>query len=356
MATVTRADVAVAMSLILRDPMVDQFRRDSVMLNILAVRPGANAALTWNPKFTGRSAGGPYAEGADMSAGDYDSHVRAQAVLSWASYRAGAKVSGLAMAVTSNGNQYVVGGDLFDEELRDAVDKMAMDVSSDIYAGDPTASPVELAGAAIAIDGTAGTFAGLASATYAEWLASENTIATASLSKETIRQYLIRPVQNAARKRPDVITCPPSIFDTLIPLFDDKVDTTIILRAANNERVDIALAAGARALNLDGTWIIEDRHCTASTLYAWSLDDVELQQVPAATPQRDPKRVAAAIKMLTGVDIEVEEVEKMMRRGGAVAPTIEFLAQTGDAYQAMVKAYIQLKWRRRNSFAKLVLS
>ena len=44
------------------------------------------------------------------------------------------------------------------------------------------------------------------------------------------------------------------------------------------------------------------------------------------------------------------------RDGQAPRTTIEFLAQTGDAYKAMVRAYLQVKWRRRNSHAKLTLT
>lgn len=357
MATLARADISAAMSLILQDPMVDQFRRDIVLLHLLTVKNnGRNDTLTWNPKFTGRTAGGPYAEGADMSDGDFDSHVRQKATLNWAEYRAGAKVSGLAMSVSGAGGYAGVGSDLFDEELRDAIDKMAIDVGSDMYAGDPTASPVELAGAAIAID-SSGTFAGLNSGTYTEWVSGENTLATASLSFDELRSKLIRPVKDATGRDPDFVMCPGTVFDSIKALASDAGMNAIVNEVrVNGVTIDITRAAGAYAVQVDGVPFIEDRHCTSSTLYAITASDVEVVQLPSITPARDPARVAAAIKALTGVDTQPTEVEMRMRRSGVVVPTIEFLAQTGDAYKAMCKVYLQLKWRTRRGHAKLTLT
>ena len=92
MATLTAAAITAAMSILLMEPNADQFRRDVVLLHLIGVKNGMGANVYWNPKFTGRSAGGAYSEGADMVDGDFDSHTRAQANLPWAQYRAGAKV------------------------------------------------------------------------------------------------------------------------------------------------------------------------------------------------------------------------------------------------------------------------
>lgn len=358
MATLARADISAAMSLILQDRMVDQFRRDLVLPHLLTVRNnGRNDALTWNPKFDGRTAGGAYAEGADMVDGDFDSHDRSRASLNWAQYRAGAKVSGLAMSVAGEGyaGADMGNGDLFDEELGDAIDKVATDVGSDLYAGDPGASPVEIAGAALAIDGTAGTFAGLATATYPAWVAGEATAPAASLSFALLRDNLFRPVKNATGRNPDFVTCPGALFDDIKDLFEDKAETVNEVRV-RGELIDIRKAAGASAVMIDEVPFIEDRFCTASTFYAWTADHVEIVQLPSRRPRRDPSRVVEAIKALTGVDVSPTEIEQRLRRAGVVIPYIEFLAQTGDAYKAMVKVYVQLKWRSRNGHAKLSLT
>lgn len=357
MATLTRADISAAISLILQDMMVDQFRRDLILPHLLVVKPGRGESLNWNPKFTGRTAGGAYAEGADMADGDFDSHERARATLQWAAYRAGAKISGLAMAASADGyaGAAEMGGDLFDEELTDAIDKIALDLGTDFYAGDETASPVELAGAARAVDSTLTPFAGLAVGTYAEWVGGENSIATTALSFDQIRTKLFRPVKDASGRLPDFVTTTGTIMDAIKALFDDKAEVVNEVRV-NGVMIDIKKAAGAEAVMLDGVPFIEDRYCTASTLHAWTARDVEIIQLPAKRPNRDPQRIVEAIKALTGADLTVNDVEMRLRRGGVIVPTIEMLAQTGDAYKAMVKVYLQLKWRRRNSHAKLVLT
>lgn len=358
MATLSRADISAAMSLILADKSANQFRKDLVFLNMIRKRRGRNATLVWNPKFQARTAGGAYAEGADMADGDFDSHTRAQASLSWSEYRKGVKVSGLAMAVTADGyvSSVEASGDLFDEELVDAIDDLALDLAVDAYAGDPTASPVELAGAAVAVDGTAGTFAGLASGTYADWIASESTIATSALSFETIKEHLIRPVKDATGRVPSAIFCDGATWDLVEGLFEEKAEVVNEVMTPNG--MFNLRSVGARAIVVRGVPVIEDRHCTASTLYGLTLDDIEFHQVPAKTPGRDPKNIVAAIKALTGIDVTPEDVMKrMVSMGeGAIVPAIEFLAQTGDAYKAMVKIYGQTKWRRRNSHSKLILT
>jgi|GEM_PF-4930369 len=361
MATLSLAAISAALSLIFQDRTVVQFRRDVVLPNLLGVRRGRNATCTWNAKFSGRSAGGAYAEGADMSDGDFDAHSRAPASLNWAQYRKGAKVSGLAQAVAAASGG-TGGGDLTDvflEEVLDATHELAVDISVDCYSGDPTASPVELAGAAVAIDGTAGTFANLASGTYSEWLASEETLPAEQLSEAKLRELLHRPIKNATGHNPDFVTCSGALFDQLRDIVAERSDAiTTMVRGANG-MVDIEKTMGSTAIRIDGVPYIEDRHASASTFYAWSARDVEIHQMPAANSSVSPGEVRQAIINLTGVAIPLNEVEQALRNlygGEQLVPYIKLLSSGGDSMKAMVFCYLQLAWKRRNSHAKLVLS
>lgn len=364
MATLTRADISAAFTMLIAGPLAVQFRRDSVLLNLLTVRSGAGSVLDWSPKFEGRTAGGAYAEGADMADADYDSDTKKKAVLNWASYRTGAKISGMALSVAASGGQDEMG-----EELRDAIDVLAMHLATDLYGGDPDAAPTQLAGAAIAIDSDTGvSFAGLDPTTYPEWIGNEDSLDASQLSVSKLRTQLFRPIKDASGRHPDFVTCEGALYDLVVDLAGERAETIQEIRVARGV-INIHAAMGARAVSIDGVPFVEDRHATAGTFYGWSSRDVEIQQLPAATPRipqagqqasgPNPARVAEAIKMLTGVTIEVPEVEarlRALRRGGALVPTVEFLAQIGDAYPAMVKAYTQLKWRRRNSHGKLVVT
>jgi hypothetical protein len=353
MATLALADVSAALTILLMQPMTDQFRRDVPILSLLSVTTGKGANCNWKAKFEARTAGGAYAEGADMADGDFDSHDRAQAVLNWGQYRKGAKVSGLNVAAHAS-----EGGEIMDEEIRDAIDDLAKDLGTDVYAGDPAASPVELAGAALAIDSAAGTFAGLASSTYADWLGNESSLADADLSVSNLRAELLRPIKDSCGRNPDFITCDGALFDRMLDVLGDKAETIQIVNTVRG-KVDIAQAAGARALSIDGVALVEDRHCTASTFYGWSSRDVEIVQLPAAAPKIDPAGIAAAIKEMTGADVNVDDVNQALaalRQPGALRPAIEFLSKTGDSYKAQVKVYAQMKWKRRNSHGKLTIT
>jgi hypothetical protein len=366
MATLSLSAISVAMSLMLQDDFAHQTPRTSVLLGVLRVVPGRNSALTWNPKFNTRATAGPYAEGADMADGDYDSDTPVQAALSWSNYRAGAKVSGLAEAVAAAGG-YVGGASAMAVEVNDGLGELLKAISEDLYDGDPAASPTELAGAAIAIDSDTGsTFAGVDPATYGDWTSGENSVASADLSKQKIRELLFRPVKDAKKRLPDFVTCPGDVFDTLLGIVGEEAMTDTIY--INGSEVNARQVAGARAMTIDGVPILEDEDCTASTLYAWTWADVELHQVAAADVAQQQSgilgfqvsldQVVEAMRMLTGIeDIGLDDVKaRLQQRVGRLLPVIQVLAPTGDAYKVMIKAYLQVKWRSRNGFAKLTLT
>ena len=357
MATLSRADIATVLNLLFADEIYEQSRRDIVALHFLEVKDDANATCTWRVKFDARTAGGPYAEGADMADGDFDANSRVQASLNWAQYRKGAKVSGLAQAISQANGATAMNGDVFMEEIRDAVDALALELGGDLYGGNPAASPVELAGADLATDGTAGTFAGIASGTYGDWIAIEDTTTEAALSKQVIREKLLIPVKQAGGYRPDVVTVADDIWENVVALADEGVGDVKEI-TVNGQTVNIIAMTGCTGVYIDGVPFINDRHATAGTMYAWNFRFVHVKQVPAIPRSAaNPARLVANIKALTGVDITVEDVEARLRKmNGRLQPVIEILAQTGDAYKAMVKWYGQIAWAKRNAFGKLTVT
>jgi hypothetical protein len=356
MATTNLAAISAALSLILMDSNVKQFRRDCPILHMIPVEKGAGKVCVINAKVKGRTAAGAYSEGADMADGDFESDVRINGSLNWASYREGVKISGLASAVaaSSGGTHNAGDSDLWAEEMVDAIDSLADKLGEDIYAGDASASPVELAGAAQAIDDDTGTsFAGIDPATYSDWLGNETTFALASISVALLREKIFRPIKDATGRYPDVVTCSGAIFDQVVGLGDGN--TLMDIRVLGNE---IRLAdLGARAVMVDGVPFVEDRHCTSNTLYGWSMRDVCLKQLPSAITAANVKNVQQALKQLVGEEIPLSDIESgLQRMRGQLTPTVEVLGQTGDAYKAQVKVYAQLKWRRRNSHVKCTVT
>lgn len=352
MATLSRSAIAAVLSLIFLDSMADQFRRDVVLANILEVEDGRNENCTWSVKFDGRTAGGAYAEGADMADGDFDAHARARASLDWAEYRTGAKVSGLAEAVSrASDNSSIVA-----EELADAVDELALLLGAAVYSGNPGASPMQLAGLAAGVDGTAGTFANLASGTYADWLASEQTMLTADLSVSQLRAKLFRPIKDATGMDPEIAMCPGAVFDLIKDAVGDKAETVQQI-TVRGSRVDITAITGARAVIIDGVPFLEDRHCTANTIYGLHPRWLKIRQVPPVHSKFTAAQLVPVFKALTGADIEVADIEARMRAAGKrLTPAILPLAATGDAEKFMVKWYGQMVYKRRNAHGKVTLT
>lgn len=354
MAVLTRADVAGVLNLTFGDTMYDQFRRDVTLPHFLDVKPSGNTICTWKTKFDTRTAGGAYNEGADMAAGDYDAYTRVPASLNWSEYRTGAQVSGLAQAVNAANGGGLYGGDLFMAEVADAIDELAVIYSAALYSGNPGASPVELAGAALAVDGSAGTFATIATATYPDWVSTEASIAGALLSKKTIRENLLSPIKFASGHRPLFVTVPDDLWDQIKSLADEGA-TDIKEIQYNGEMLDIMAITGTTGVSIDGVPFINDRHATSGTMYAFNPRFMHIEQVPSAI--NSPARLVQNVKALTGVDVTIQEVEARLRRmAGRLQPTVEILAQTGDAYKAQVKVYSQVAWTRRDAHGKLTVT
>jgi len=362
LATQNLTVLGAVMSVLHADIMTSQFRRDVPLLNLLQVVPGAGKNLSWTVKFPTRSAGGAYAEGADMSGSDFDYDTPVDAVLSWAQYRAGAKVSGLARAAAASygGNVALYGGssDPMNDELKDAITKVVNDYAADMYAGDPGASPIEVAGAALAID-SSGTFAGIAPGSYASWASGEATVAATSLTKDWMRKNLVRPVKDAIGRAPEFVTVPGNLWDIVAGLFEDDSEGVKQVMTSAAGMVDITTFGGGTAYVLDGnTAFIEDRHCTANTMYSWHSEFVRVRQLPDADVSSVPPAVlAAALAEITGSAIPVSAVEARLRKmSTTLTPQIIALGKTGDSVSAAVQLYAQMEWRRRNAFSKALVT
>jgi hypothetical protein len=360
MATVSLSAITAVMNLIYQEIMNNQIRRDVTLPNLLRVRTvgideQANSTDTWSAKFSNRSAGGAYAEGADMSDSDYDSHTRKQATHSWAEYRAGVKVSGLAQALSAMNAGIPI--DLFSDEMRDAIDYLASVLSTNTYDGTVGASPAELDGLASAIDST-GTYAGLARGTYAEWASAEDTLAAASLSLSNLRSKLHQAVYDLCGKYPDIVVCDSTRFSAVGDLFGSErryLDT--IVNAYGDEVSLPKIRGGFRAIEVDGIPYVMDRHATSATFYALNYDSVEYVQVPPAAPAAMANEVVAAAKMLTGESLAVDPlVAKFAQGARRLQPYIKAIAPTGDAFKAMVYWYGQIRVRYPNRCGKLTLT
>lgn len=355
MATVDLSEVSASLSVLLQNPMQNMFRTDNTLLSMLPVEYGRGAVWDFDVKFNARSAGGAYAEGADMSASDFDAHSRKKGAINWAQYRTGARVSGLTYANT--------GDNTLMDEIKDATVELMDILAGDVYAGDETGSPVELGGLARAIDAT-GAYAGFNPATSGQeaWSSVEDTMALADISRETVYEALIRPVKDACGMMPDAVFCNGDILDALAATMEDGL-LAIQHGRPFGDGGPVRASAGVRFVNCHGVPWIEDKHATANTAYALNFRYISVRQVPSVASPDAVSRVgydtvAARVRELTGnPDITAAAIEQqVMARRNALIPEIEALSKNGDSISFMVKIYLQMLIKRRNAFGKLVFT
>ena len=373
MATVTKADISDALSLVHAGRLINQINLNTVLLNVIPVVPGEGKVASWTVEFTGRSDSAAYAEGADMADGDFDAEIRKSATLDWASYRKGAKVSGLAQAVAASNYRPETltgrgGTDLMMKEVNDAVNRLALGLGKALYSGAAGASPEEIVGIETAID-SSGTYATLAPGTYAEWVAAEDTLPAASLSFDELRKKLHTPVYEACGFAPEWCVTDTATFDKIAALYGPQrrfVTEMQTARGGNEAGFApgeaprlIKFPAGITAIEVDGVVYIRDRHCTANTIYAMNSRFIEFQQVASVRTPLDPAAINDLFQRLTddpNVRLPDAVLEGMTAQGGAVRPYIDIISKTGDAAKAMVKVYGALCVKRRNAFGKLLLT
>lgn len=351
MATVDLAEDSASLSVIFQNPLQNMFRTDNTILSMIPVEYGRGAVWDFDAKFTARTAGGAYAEGADMDASDYDAHSRKKGSINWAQYRTGARISGLAYANA--------GDNLLYDEVADAGIELVDILAAEVYGGDETGSPIELGGLARAIDAT-GAYAGFNPATSGQeaWTSVEDTMALADLTTTTLYETLLRPVKDACGQMPHAVFCNGDILDALAATTEDGLLATQYTTAPMSIGPVVA-SKGVRFVNCHGVPVIEDKHATASTAYAINFNYLRIRQVPSvmspdAVARIGYDRIAARVQELTGnPDMTARAIEQqVMARQNRLTPEIEALAKNGDSISYMVKIYLQMLIKRRNAFGK----
>lgn len=366
MAVIALSAIAAAFNLIYMDDLADTIRRDSVLLNLLGVAQDRNEMCSWVVKATGRSTA-KWSSGADVVSGDFSNHERRKAYLPWARGEAFAGVDGLAAALASaNGPGQVgrtINTSVLREEIGDAVDELALKFSAACYTGNPSASPAELSGVDTMVVGN--TYAGIdktALTTPADWESSVVTILKSALDEDTLRENLIRPFKNATGRNPEFITCDGEIYDIIGTFLGTNRRTTDTVTTAAAGVVNLKLRGGFNALEFDGIPIIEDRHATANTIYAWDSRMSSFRQVPAIQDAMvAPEAISAGVAALTGSGLPPEMVSQVMASRIAdsrtrLQPSVHHLAKLGDSERLMVKCYVQLRHKSRKHHAQLKLT
>lgn len=365
MAATTLADVSAALSLVYPPDITNQINRKTVLPHLIPVKPGSGKGVYGTAKFTGATNAAASAEGVQRSATDADQEVKVPYSQSWSQYEKTASVTDLSAAGVAtnlnNGSAGAINGDLMAGECGDMAQRVMMGVAGDLFAGDPGATPVEIAGLALAID-SSGTFQTIAPGTYTEWASVENTFPLADITQTKIEDELLTPIYDACNEKPDLMVTTSAIFSKIKALFTGR---DITLREITTARGTVKLMSGIDAIEVAGVPLVKDPYCTTGVLYAVNTNYVSIEQLLPAPLQaifgvdRPREALVEFLRMVHDdprLVIPDKDLDGMMARATTLMPCIKLLGARGLSTEAMVYLFAQTHWSKRNAHGKLVLT
>lgn len=364
------SDISAALSLYLRPKLETQINSVAVLPYLLPVVRGQGQNAAWTVEFSGASNAVASAEGVARSSSDADSEIEVAATLPWAQYDKVASVSDLSQAAAgSNINPESIGAmgrDLLLGRAANQVRRVALGIARDLYAGNPAATPPQLAGAATAI-ASSGALAGITPGSnpgqYPEWVSVVDDWEWQEMSFQKIREFITK-IYDASGHLPEFITCGSTVFNAVRALYTDYeahvVREISTARGGGSDSQDprvVKLGAGMRAIEVDQVPFVLDRHATADTAYAWNTQFVEIQQLDPLQSVLDQgeQGIQDLFRRLAGngrVQLPREQVEGMLARGPGLRPSIKILGDRGLSKEAVVHLWAQVVYKRRNALGK----
>lgn len=373
MAATVLSDISDAMTLLYAARLQRQILSTAPLLFLLPMTVGVGQSANWTVQFTGNAVNAiASAESVQRSQADATDENEQGLNLSWAQYDATSSVSDISQnAVDSDINPSSLGadnGDLLERKIMEQATRVAFGIARDLYAGNETSNPVQLAGAARWIDSST-VFASIDPASVPEWASVEESTPLSTLNLARIREF-ITDIYDVSGHIPEFFTCNSNVFNQIRNRFNDfeaNVTREVTMERGGGmrglDRRTVTLDAGFRAVEVDQIPVVLDRFATANTLYAWNTRFVEVQQQRRARMTRlfmgGQQAMTAAFEQLTDMGLLLlpeKQVEGMMPRHMGMTPYIKKLGTRGSTEDAMVLWQGQVVCSRRNAFGKLTLS
>lgn len=315
-----------------RGDVVRQVNRSVQLLKLIPIVTGQGKNCAWAVQNNGALAEN-YSEGADAS--NFGGDVQAQAILSWALYRANPHVTQLAMDASATSYDPEGNKQIWARTLTDHGAELAVKLNQECFGGAGTGTTI--AGLDVAIGTDTNTYAGIDRTIGANAYWKPNIMdpgAPTSVTFSLIRDD-VRIVYERCGRNPDLAMCNPTIFNFIGSLFDD---TRRNVEMATTARGGVKLDFGFQALELDGLLFIKERHATANRIYYLQTELMALEVLPSAT-ERQLMEVGA-------LDMSADD-------GFGPIPFsfhYEMLAKTGASEKAEILSTAQLTVRRPNAF------
>lgn len=368
MATTDLAGVSAALSLVYRNALQSSINRVAVLPYLLPVVQGEGKSLNGTAEFTGAADAEATVEGVALSAADADDEDEVPYNLPWAQYSKVSSVTDLAQAATaSNFNPASMtggGSDLLLSKVFRQTTRIALGVARDIYAGDESAAPAQLAGADRAISSSLA-FGGIDPVARPEWAAVESTSALAAVDFGAVEAFFMS-VYDAGGEYPEFATCGSTVFSALKGLFPAKEsfvarEFEVARGGGDNGELPriIKLTAGMRMIEIDQVPIVLDKHAPDMAFYAWNTQYIRIHQLPF-----DPVRsvladksngILALFRRLSGnrlMQLPRKSIEGMLARSPGLQPFIKILGTAGLSSEAAIGLFAQVEYMRRNTFGK----
>lgn len=334
----TVAALAGLLAEVFDDQIRSQINRTTPILQLLPSRPvGASKNIQWDAKLGNAGTGAAViADGTAPSS--FLSDTRKAASLDFGTYHGAFSVTPKAIAFAKAARNPAELSSIFMDELGDAVERLAVDVAVDVYAG--AGGLNQIAGLGLGVDST-GVYAGIDRAVDTQWAASEidNTVSTNPLV--TDMRALRTAIYKASALPVDLIVCDPDTFEKYANSFTDRRYVDEVQLRGQRIRLD----GGFSMLEFDGIPLVQDIRCQANTMYMLNTNHVTLHQLSDPNDmgnQGSLMRVSGEMDRHQGIG------------GGGITARFIPLAFDGGAYKFALYCYPQLAVRRPNACGKII--
>lgn len=341
------ARIADALPTLVQDDIIETMNRSCPELQLIRYKPVAQKNLQWDVEFknASESAVSAVAEGATVTAFGDDDVI--PAVLQFCDYSEAIKATGKALSA-ARGSAGRGGAselsDLWSQKMLRAVRRLAKNLGRDFWAGPGTGNRMlGLYGGSTLTSGAplsaAGTYAGIARGTYADW--AGNVLANGGVARALtfdLLRAMRKEIYEACGEMPDLIMCDPTQHEAYGKLFGDqrRYVQEITIRGQK-----IVLDGGYRALEFDGIPIIMSVNHPAgamtflntASVYITALDD------QPSEANRSPRMV----------QLQAMPEEQLLSGAVPLQARLNPLAVNGDSYPLQMILYPQVQVEKPNS-------
>lgn len=341
MATRDLSSIDSALATLFDAEVTNQINRACVLAQLLPTKPADGKNITWDVKLgTATPSTANINDGADVST--YNADTKIPAALNYGTYHDAFSITGKAMSAAIASGSPTQLANLFMDEMRDSIQRLASVIGQHVYTGDGSTNQIlGLYDATLGPMLDTGAYAGISAITYTQWKASVVDASAGELSLQLIRQ-LRRTIYTACGEKPDLFITDPTQHEKLGNLYGQQRRYVDQVRTANGT---IKLDGGYNVLEFDGIAVVEDVKHPAQKFGALNTRYINLRQLP-----NGPANVEGTMGTVQlGGTGEEQFGEQKMGLTAKILP----LAKTGDAHKFGLWLYPQLQVRRRNSIGHL---